>query len=137
MFLILITLPLINYILISLFGRFIGYKGVMRLTLVNILISLSCTVTFIIFLYAMDTVYYFDLGCWFAVSEISINFSFILDKLSSIMFMVVLSISYLVHLYSCAYMKSDPHFNRFMSYLSLFTFFMLILVSADNLLVLF
>ncbi len=53
------------------------------------------------------------------------------------MFLIVLIVSYLVHLYSCSYMKNDAHFIRFISYLSLFTFFMLVLVSADNLIVLF
>lgn len=53
------------------------------------------------------------------------------------MFVVVSLISGLVHLYSLEYMKNEPHLNRFMSYLSLFTFFMLILVASDHLLGLF
>ena len=53
------------------------------------------------------------------------------------MFFVVLTISLLVHIYSYEYMNSDPHLIRFMSYLSFFTFFMLILVSGNNLLQLF
>lgn len=53
------------------------------------------------------------------------------------MLVVITSISSLVHLYSTEYMKEDPHLSRFMSYLSFFTFFMLILVTADNLLQMF
>jgi NADH:ubiquinone oxidoreductase subunit 5 (subunit L)/multisubunit Na+/H+ antiporter MnhA subunit len=53
------------------------------------------------------------------------------------MFFVVNVVSTLVHIYSCAYMAGDPHLPRFMSYLSLFTFFMLLLVTADNFLQLF
>src|SRR4030081_4105732 len=53
------------------------------------------------------------------------------------MFFVVNLVSSLVHVYSCSYMAEDPHLPRFMSYLSLFTFFMLMLVTADNLLQLF
>jgi NADH-quinone oxidoreductase subunit L len=53
------------------------------------------------------------------------------------MFVVVNTISTCVHLYSIEYMAEDPHLKRFLSYLSLFTFFMLILVSADNLLQMF
>jgi NADH-quinone oxidoreductase subunit L len=53
------------------------------------------------------------------------------------MFFVVNLVSSLVHLYSCSYMSEDPHLSRFMSYLSLFTFFMLLLVTGDNLLQLF
>lgn len=53
------------------------------------------------------------------------------DVLSSSMVVVVTTISMLVHLYSTAYMSHDPHLSRFMSYLSLFTFFMLVLVTSD------
>jgi NADH:ubiquinone oxidoreductase subunit 5 (subunit L)/multisubunit Na+/H+ antiporter MnhA subunit len=53
------------------------------------------------------------------------------------MLVVVNTISALVHLYSTSYMEEDPHIVRFMSYLSLFTFFMLVLVTADNFLQLF
>jgi NADH:ubiquinone oxidoreductase subunit 5 (subunit L)/multisubunit Na+/H+ antiporter MnhA subunit len=53
------------------------------------------------------------------------------------MFVVVTVVSTLVHMYSTSYMQADPHVPRFMSYLSLFTFFMLVLVSADNFLQLF
>lgn len=53
------------------------------------------------------------------------------------MLLVVTSVSSLVHLYSTEYMDSDPHQGRFMGYLSLFTFFMLILVTADNFVVMF
>ena len=59
------------------------------------------------------------------------------DSLTAIMLIVVTSISTLVHIFSTGYMKGDPHVPRFMSYLSLFTFFMLILVTADNILQLF
>lgn len=53
------------------------------------------------------------------------------------MLVVVLTVSTLVHLYSIEYMSEDPHLPRFMSYLSLFTFFMLILVTSDNIISLF
>jgi len=59
------------------------------------------------------------------------------DSLTVIMFMIVTFISFLVHVYSIEYMGYDPHLSRFMCYLSLFTFFMLILVSADNFLQMF
>lgn len=53
------------------------------------------------------------------------------------MLAVVTTVSFFVHLYSTSYMKEDPHLTRFLAYLSLFTFFMLILISADNFLQLF
>jgi len=54
------------------------------------------------------------------------------DSLTVVMCCVVTFVSLIVHLYSTEYMAYDPHLSRFMSYLSLFTFFMLILISADN-----
>lgn len=59
------------------------------------------------------------------------------DSLTVSMFILVNTVSTLVHIYSIFYMETDPHFIRFMSYLSFFTFFMLVLVSADNFIQLF
>lgn len=71
------------------------------------------------------------------LGELPVSFSLRYDSLTAIMFIVVTAVSSVVHLYSCAYMYTDPFLTRFMSYLSLFTFFMLLLVSSGNLLVLF
>jgi len=78
-----------------------------------------------------------DLGTWLSLTGISISWSFYFDQLAVLMLFTVLSISTVVHLYSCGYMEADPHFIRFMSYLSLFTFFMNIIATADNLFVFF
>jgi len=59
------------------------------------------------------------------------------DSIATIMLLVVTSVSSLVHLYSTDYMSDDPHLVRFLGYLSLFTFFMLLLVTADNFLIMF
>lgn len=59
------------------------------------------------------------------------------DSVTALMLVVVTTISFFVHLYSISYMSHDPHLQRFLSYLSLFTFFMLILVTADNFLQMF
>jgi len=64
---------------------------------------------------------------------LKLNIVLLYDTLTIIMIMVVLLISALVHLYSFSYMKNDPHFFRFLAYLSLFTFFMLVLVTSNNL----
>ena len=61
-----------------------------------------------------------------------INWGFLFDSITAIMLIVVTFVSSLVHLFSTSYMSADPHKSRFMSYLSLFTFFMLVLVTADN-----
>ncbi|YP_009421329.1 NADH dehydrogenase subunit 5 (mitochondrion) [Rhopilema esculentum] len=74
---------------------------------------------------------------WFNFILLNSNISFFIDSISSGMIMIVNSVSFLVHLYSTSYMKGDPHTPRFMGYLSLFTFFMLILVSSQNYIQLF
>jgi NADH:ubiquinone oxidoreductase subunit 5 (subunit L)/multisubunit Na+/H+ antiporter MnhA subunit len=74
---------------------------------------------------------------WFQTELLVVSWGFLFDTLSSIMFLVVLSVSSLVHIYSTEYLASDPHQGRFMGYLSLFTGFMLVLVSADNFVVMF
>ena len=77
------------------------------------------------------------LGTWFQSFGFKIEWSILFDSVTlSILFPIYL-ISFLVQVYSYSYMGQDPHILRFISYLSLFTFFMLLLVSADNLLFLF
>ena len=74
---------------------------------------------------------------WIASGDFQANWSINIDPLSSIMLVVVTLVSALVHIYSIGYMNHDPNKPRFMSYLSLFTFFMLVLVVSDNFLQLF
>lgn len=66
-----------------------------------------------------------------------VNWSSSIDSLTYVMLVVVMTVSTLVHLYSSEYMSEDPHLPRFLSFLSLFTFFMLLLVTSDNLVSLF
>jgi NADH:ubiquinone oxidoreductase subunit 5 (subunit L)/multisubunit Na+/H+ antiporter MnhA subunit len=69
---------------------------------------------------------------WISSGLFYCNWAFFFDTLTFVMLTVVTSVSMLVHIYSTEYMKFDPHLSRFMSYLSLFTFFMVILVTGDN-----
>lgn len=78
-----------------------------------------------------------SLGVWASSGLFEINWNFSVDALTYVMLIVVLTVSTLVHLYSTEYMSEDPHLPRFMSYLSLFTFFMLLLITADNFVSLF
>jgi NADH-quinone oxidoreductase subunit L len=68
---------------------------------------------------------------------LDLDFGLCIDSLTTSMLILVTTVSALVHMYSTGYMSEDPHLPRFMSYLSLFTFFMIILVTADNLVQLF
>jgi NADH-ubiquinone oxidoreductase chain 5 len=75
---------------------------------------------------------YIKLGTWISSEVMHVDCGFMFDSLTATMCVVVTFISFLVHLYSIEYMSHDPHLPRFMSYLSLFTFFMLILITGDN-----
>src|SRR5213078_106736 len=74
---------------------------------------------------------------WIISGELKVDWALRIDTLTAVMFVVVTTISAFVHLYSIGYMEEDPHRPRFFSYLSLFTFAMLMLVTADNLVQLF
>lgn len=78
-----------------------------------------------------------EVAPWIQAGSLLIKWGFLFDTVTVIMLIVVTSVSFLVHLYSIEYMSEDPHVARFFSYLSLFTFFMLILVTAENLVQLF
>ena len=74
---------------------------------------------------------------WISSGSLDVNWSMKIDPLSAVMLVVVTSVSSLVHIYSIGYMSHDPHKPRFMAYLSLFTFAMLMLVTSDNFIQLF
>ena len=76
-------------------------------------------------------------GNWIEIGNLEINWNFKLDIITVSMFLPVLIISFLVQLYSSSYMNDDPSKCRFFSYLSLFSFFMLILITGDNFILLF
>jgi NADH:ubiquinone oxidoreductase subunit 5 (chain L)/Multisubunit Na+/H+ antiporter, MnhA subunit len=77
---------------------------------------------------------FIELGSWFKIGSLSVSWSMCFDSLTASMMCTVTLVSFCVHVYSIGYMQGYPHVPRFMSYLSLFTFFMLVLVSADNML---
>ncbi|HUU29819.1 MAG TPA: NADH-quinone oxidoreductase subunit L [archaeon] len=74
---------------------------------------------------------------WMAVGRLSVDVSFVLDRLSSVMVLVVAGVSFVIHVYSIGYMAGDKSYWRYFSYLNLFVFFMLLLVSADNIVLMF
>lgn len=74
---------------------------------------------------------------WLSIESVTINWTAYIDQLTSLMFIVVNTVSFVVHVYSLGYMKDDKNLAKFLSFLSLFTFFMLALVSADNFVQLF
>jgi NADH-ubiquinone oxidoreductase chain 5 len=132
MYLLLISLPLIGSIFAGLLGRQLGSYGSAFVT--TGCIFLSFIISLLVFYEVSFTIssVYIALSIWIKSETLVINWGFMFDSLTAVMCIVVIFISFLVHLYSIEYMFSDPHLPRFMSYLSLFTFFMLMLVTADN-----
>jgi NADH-ubiquinone oxidoreductase chain 5 len=132
MYLTLIFLPFISFITAGVFGRKVGPHGSAFLTVSCLLVSfiLSTIVFFEVAVCECPT--YIKLTKWIDVDIFNVDWGFMFDSLTAVMCCVVTFVSCLVHIYSTEYMSHDPHLPRFMSYLSLFTFFMLILVTADN-----
>ena len=132
----LVFLPLLGSILSGLLPSFIGKKGVIWVP--TFLCSLSLILSIIILFQAISgEAYTVHLGNWINSGNLNISWALRLDMLSAMMLFVVMLVSTLVHIYSIGYMGHDPHQARFFSYLSLFTFAMLMLVTSNNFLQLF
>ncbi len=132
-----IALPLIASIISGFFGKLIGDRNSEIIT--SLLVSISAIFSAFI-LYEVIFNQYQDniiIATWISSGTLDVNWSMKIDSLSSIMLVVVTSVSSLVHIYSIGYMSDDPHKPRFMAYLSLFTFAMLMLVTSDNFIQLF
>jgi len=137
MYLTLLFLPLISSIISGLFGRFLGPQGSKLIAISCILFTFFLSLILFYEVILMDCVTYIKLSIWINSQLFNVDWGFLFDSLTVIMCCIVSFISFLVHVYSTEYMLHDPHITRFMSYLSLFTFFMLILITADNFVQLF
>ena len=128
--------PLAGAIIAGLFGRSIGRAGSHWVTILSVAVSFaaSCVVFF-------DTVngnlYNGPVYTWLTSGGTSFQIGFLIDRLSALMMVVVSFVSLMVHVYTIGYMQDDPGYNRFFSYISLFTFSMLMLVMSNNFLQLF
>jgi len=131
-------LPLLNFIAL-LISDFLGIKG-------TIYLNISCMLlTFILSIYILENTLFniesspifLPIWVWIDIELLQVEFGGFFDSLTAIMLFVVTFISLLVHIYSCEYMKNDPHLQRFLAYLSLFTFFMIVLVTSNNFIQLF
>lgn len=137
MVLLIIFLPLLSFLITILFGTLIGTSGAMCLTTLCIFITTLVSYYLFYIINILGYSYYTIVFPWIYIESLQINWGFLIDPLTTTMLCIITSISSLVHLYSSGYMQTDPHVPRFMSYLSLFTFFMILLVSSDNLLQMF
>ncbi|MFN7097883.1 MAG: NADH-quinone oxidoreductase subunit L, partial [Gammaproteobacteria bacterium] len=132
-----ILLPLFGSIIAGLFGKQIGKRGAHWITIVPVGIS------FLLSVYVCKLVILNNLNfngviyTWATSGAFSFDVGFMIDRLSALMMMVVTFVSFLVHIYTIGYMEGDSGYQRFFSYISLFTFAMLMLVSANNFLQLY
>ena len=132
-----IALPLLASIISGFFGKFIGDRNSEIVT--SLMVSISAILSALV-LYEVIVNQYQEnivIATWINSGSLDVNWSMKIDSLSAVMLVVVTSVSALVHIYSIGYMSHDPHKPRFMAYLSLFTFAMLMLVTSDNFIQLF
>ncbi len=129
-------LPLLGFFIYVLSGKRLGEKTAGWLASIWVIISfiLSCTLFFQLL---TTEVIHPGIGEWFRVGNFSVPFAFLVDHLSIIMMLVITGIGSLIHIYSIGYMHGEGGFNRFFGHLNLFIFFMLLLVMADNYVLMF
>ena len=132
-----VFLPLLGAFLAGLFGFVLRDKGSMLVTCA--LLTLSATLSWYIFFDVIwgDGPRIVQLLSWVHVDKFSFDWVLRVDQLTAVMLVVVTTVSSVVHWYSIGYMHHDKSIPRFFSYLSFFTFFMLMLVTADNLIQMF
>ena len=137
MYLLILTIPFISTLMLMFFGEKLSDKGA------GIISNFYVWLTFILSCFAFYEVALCGSPCtiilfrWMSSELLDIYWALLFDSLTVSMLVIVTFISSLVHLYSMEYMKGDPHLVRFMSYLTLFTFFMIVLVTSDNLVQMF
>ena len=137
MYLSIIILPLLGSIVAGFFGRKVGVSGAQVVTTLSVIITTILAIIGFLEVGFNNTPVSINLFRWIESEWFNIIWGFQFDSLTTSMLIPVLIISSLVHLYSISYMSNDPHNQRFFSYLSLFTFMMIILVTANNYLLLF
>src|ERR1700736_2518159 len=130
--------PLVAAVIAGLFGKSIGKAGAHGITILGV--GISCLLSFYV-LYQIvfnnqapfnGTVY-----TWLVSDGVHMDVGFLIDRLSAMMMVVVTFVSLMVHIYTIGYMDEDPGYQRFFSYISLFTFSMLMLVMSNNFVQLF
>ena len=130
-------LPFFGSFVVGFFGRYLGSTGSSFLTVFCLFLSFLCSFLAFYEIALLECFSFVNLISWIDSELLNVDWGFLFDTLTIAMCCVVTFISTLVHIYSIEYMSSDPHIPRFMCYLSFFTSFMLILVTADNFVQLF
>ena len=137
MYLALIVLPILGSAVSGFFGRKVGVSGSQLITCSCVIITTILAVLAFIEVGFNNIPVTIHLFRWVDAESLNVSWGFNFDSLTVSMLIPVLIVSSLVHVYSIGYMSHDPHNQRFFSYLSLFTFMMIILVTANNFLLMF
>jgi NADH-quinone oxidoreductase subunit L len=134
------VLPLLGFLLLSWRSRKLPFGTTVLIAAGVVLLSfILSTVLFFELLRRPEDQRFFQviLFSWIKAGNLAVNFSFLIDPLSSLMLLIITGVGFLIHVYSLGYMKGDEGFTRFFSYLNLFVFFMLLLVMGSNYLIMF
>jgi len=136
--LLIVLAPLLGSIIAGLFGRQVGRRGAQYATILGVAVSCALSIHVLYQLVAGGaSPFNQNVYTFFEVGNYSAHVGFMIDRLTAMMMVVVTFVSLLVHVYTIGYMADDPGYQRFFSYISLFTFSMLMLVMSNNFLQLF
>ncbi|WP_273527597.1 NADH-quinone oxidoreductase subunit L [Pseudomonas sp.] len=128
--------PLLGAIVAGLFGRWVGRTGAHVVTIAGVAVSLVAS--WLVFQdVRAGNIFNGTVYTWMVLGDLSFEVGFLIDSLTAMMMLVVTFVSLMVHVYTIGYMHDDPGYQRFFSYISLFTFSMLMLVMSNNFLQLF
>ena len=137
MYLAIITLPLLGSIVAGFLGRKVGVSGAQFITCSSVIVTTLLAIVAFFEVGLNNIPVSINLFRWIDSESLNVLWGFHFDSLTVSMLLPVLIVSSLVHIYSIGYMSHDPHNQRFFSYLSLFTFMMIVLVTANNFLLMF
>lgn len=136
--LVLLLSPFVGFAINLLVGKkLIGYATTGVIASIAVIVSFIISLIFFIRVLSTGEPIYVDLFQWITLGEFTTNMSFMLDQLSLIWLLFVTGIGALIHIYSIGYMRGDEEIDRYFAYLNLFIFFMSVLVTGGNLLVMF
>lgn len=137
MYLAIIILPLLGSIVSGFFGRKVGVTGAQTISCIAVILTTLLAIVLFFEVGLKNMSVFMEVFRWIDSESLNVWWGFQFDSLTVSMLIPVLIVSSLVHIYSIGYMSEDPHNQRFFSYLSLFTFMMVILVTANNYLLMF
>ena len=132
MYITIISSSLLSSLFVGLLGKWLGRQASIYISILSLLILLLLSIIINYEILLNHNIILVNLYEFFRIGNVSLEIGFLFDALTSLMLLVVICISSLVHIFTAGYMSHDPYIIRFYSYLSLFTFFMIILVTSDN-----